>query len=207
MDFDLWGVLTEFGQTLGWRYIFWNVMNGYIAPIEKNKLGYRFPPDIRYIVMEPFVHPDFYKLAESKSDINKVLFVAGYWGQIFFNKAVKIILQIMKKIPQMQIIAVCGKNEILLRRLMLYFKSYPDSRIKIYGETDSLLGIMKECSSIITKPGFSTIAEAHVAGRKIFLIKGMPVAEDNNARHAIEYFDASAFEIKDFLKWYNLNRQ
>jgi hypothetical protein len=35
----------------------------------------------------------------------------------------------------------------------------------------------------------------------------MPVAEDNNARHAIEYFDASAFEIKDFLKWYNLNRQ
>jgi hypothetical protein len=54
---------------------------------------------------------------------------------------------------------------------------------------------------VVTKPGISTILEARAARRKIFLLRGMPVAEDNNARHALRYFDAEWFTKESFQRW------
>jgi hypothetical protein len=34
------------------------------------------------------------------------------------------------------------------------------------------------------------------------MLKGMPVAEDNNARYAISNFGASWFSLKRFRDWY-----
>lgn len=76
------------------------------------------------------------------------------------------------------------------------------TRIRAYGVTPSLAPLLRECASIVTKPGISTLLESHAARRKIFLLKGMPVAEDNNARFAIEHFGAEQFEVKAFARWH-----
>jgi hypothetical protein len=54
---------------------------------------------------------------------------------------------------------------------------------------------------VITKPGMGTLLEARAAQRKIFLIKGIPVAEANNARYALEHFDAEWFSVAAFARW------
>jgi 2-polyprenyl-3-methyl-5-hydroxy-6-metoxy-1,4-benzoquinol methylase len=74
----------------------------------------------------------------------------------------------------------------------------------IFGEKDSLADTMKECMSVITKPGFSTVAEAYAAGRAIFLVPGMPVAEDHNADYAIKNYGALWFNNEAFADWYHL---
>jgi hypothetical protein len=60
---------------------------------------------------------------------------------------------------------------------------------------------MRECAVLVTKPGISTLLEAHAAGRKIFLLRGMPVAEDNNARFAIRHFGAEWFHVDALCRW------
>jgi hypothetical protein len=62
--------------------------------------------------------------------------------------------------------------------------------------------LLRACASVVTKPGLGTILEAHAAGRKIFLLKGMPVAEDNNAHYALEQMRAEWFTLERFLRWY-----
>jgi hypothetical protein len=66
---------------------------------------------------------------------------------------------------------------------------------------ESLVPLLKECASVITKPGISTLLEAHAAHRKIFLLKGMPVAEDNNAEHAVRHFGAEWYNRDGFVRW------
>jgi len=65
----------------------------------------------------------------------------------------------------------------------------------------------KECASIITKPGFSTIVEAHAAKRTLFLLKGMPVAEDHNAKYAISHYDAQWYNLRVFKNWHTIAQQ
>ena len=37
LDFQLWGLLGEYGNTLGWRYIFWEQMNGFLSPLDARR--------------------------------------------------------------------------------------------------------------------------------------------------------------------------
>jgi hypothetical protein len=55
---------------------------------------------------------------------------------------------------------------------------------------------------VITKPGISTLLEARATGRKLFLLPGMPVAEDNNAGYAVRHFGAEWFSKESFTRWY-----
>ena len=205
LDFALCGVLTEFGRTLGWKYIFWEVVDGYLAYFDKDSLDYDFAPQLKYYKIEPPCRKVFYEVAKNSGDKNKVVFIAGYWGQVFCAKALKIINQLLKELPHLHIIAICGTNEKLFRKLTSSFGNNP--RVEIYGKVDSIAGFLKQCASIITKPGFSTIVEAHVARRPIFLLKGMPVAEDHNASYAIKYFGAQWFSKAGFKVWHRSNHE
>jgi hypothetical protein len=62
--------------------------------------------------------------------------------------------------------------------------------------------MIKKCGCVITKPGMGTLLEAHAAERKIFLFKGMPVAEANNARYAVSNFGAEWFSLSSFRNWF-----
>ena len=97
--------------------------------------------------------------------------------------------------------AVCGENQKLYARLHKKFRDNP--AVILHGRLDSLAGLMSECASVISKPGISTIVEARAARRALFLLKGMPVAEDNNARYAIKHFNAQWFSVKRFIAWHN----
>lgn len=203
LKFGLWGVLSEFGYTLAWKYVFWEVINGYISPIDKKELGYNFPKDLIYVKSDPVCRKRFYEIAAERGDTDKVLFIAGFWGQIFYKKALTLLSGLLNEFPRIKIIMICGTNEKLFDEARAKFRN--DPRVKIHGVVNSTAEIMRECASVITKPGFSTIIEAHAAERAIFLMKGMPVAEDNNAGYAIAHFAAAWFTIEHFKTWYDEN--
>ena len=136
------------------------------------------------------------QLAEKQGDRNSVLIVCGFWGQGPFETITK---TIEESSPSINVFVVCGENREEYLKMMKKYGN--DERIRIYSKVDDLSEFISKCGCIITKPGISTLLEAHAAKRKIFLLKGMPVAEDNNARYAIENFGAEWFTEDSFKKW------
>ncbi len=195
-DFKLWGLLGEYGRTLGWKYIFWDVMDGYLSPLAERERDFPFPAHLDYVHIKLPVRSGYRELAESAGDINKTLLVAGYWGQGSF---VKIINSLSRRLPKLHIHVVCGENKTIFERLSTRYQNHP--QVIVHGQLASLTGLMGECASIISKPGISTVLETHHAGRKLFLLKGMPVAEDHNADYAIRYFGAQRFTVDNFSQW------
>src|SRR5262249_61835211 len=93
----------------------------------------------------------------------------------------------------------CGANRAACEKTRQAFGDHPN--IQVHGVVPSLLPFLAECACVVTKPGISTLLEARAARRKIFLLKGMPVAEDNNARYAIQHFGAEWFTRDALGRW------
>ncbi len=201
LDIALWGVLAEFGTNLGWQYIFWDSMNGFFSIMPKNRLRLRIPSQIIFQQLPLPCRKEFYDIAAIKGSKDDLLIVAGYWGQVNTEKAIILTKELLKYFPALKVHIVCGTNETLEKKMRDYFG--PNCRIKVYGKLDSLIGLLRDCAAIITKPGFATLIEAYCASRKIFLLKGMPVAEDHNAAYAIANFSAEWHSRTSFKKWYN----
>lgn len=199
-DFKCWGILTEFGRTLGWKYIFWDVMDGFFSPLKKEELDYNFHPKLHYVMTSLPVRRQFHEIAKSKGEINKVIIAAGFWGQVHNYRIKKLVRLLLDEFPAMQINMLCGTNIKLFNGLKSFF--HMNQRVFIFGEMSDISPIMKECACVITKPGMSTILEVCAAKRTLFLIKGMPVAEDHNAEYAIRHLGAQWFSIESFSKWY-----
>ena len=111
-------------------------------------------------------------------------------------KIVRILLQVT---PPIRINVVCGENKNAYQKLSRVFGN--NYRVTVHAEVSSLKPFMAEASVVITKPGISTLLEAHAAGRKIMLLRGMPVAEDNNALYAIANFGAEWFSLETLTRW------
>ncbi|MDE2027216.1 MAG: hypothetical protein KGK03_10025 [Candidatus Omnitrophica bacterium] len=201
LDCALWGVLSEFGTNLGWRYIFWEAVNGFLSVLPREQLRLTFSSHLLFRQLGLPCRREFFAMAGYKPDKNNLLVAAGYWGQVGAAGTIKLIEPLLKVFPDLKIHLVCGTNSILEERLNRHFSL--NEHIRVYGRMDSLAGFMHDCAAIITKPGFSTLIEAHAASRKIFLLRGMPVAEDHNARHAIGYFSAEWFNLESFKRWYD----
>lgn len=197
MDFLIYDILAEYGNNYGYKYIFWEAINGFLTPVKKEGLNFKIPLHVKCFNIHLPAQKQYYAISGSKGERDNVLLVSGLWGQGDLGRIAK---TLSKSIPSLRISIICGKNEKIYNRLLN--KNKDDSNIKIYGEVDSLLPFFEKSASIITKPGISTLVEAHAANKKIFLLKGMPVAETNNARFAIRNFGAEWFNIKRFKKWY-----
>ena len=63
MGFKLWGVLGEYGNTLGWKYIFWDQMDGFLSPVERGMLGYTFPESLEFEKIDLPARRAYYALA------------------------------------------------------------------------------------------------------------------------------------------------
>jgi hypothetical protein len=197
MDFRLWGVLGEYGNTIGWRYIFWNVVDGFISPLERSALRYDFPSQLSFVQIDLPARVEFYEVADMLPRPEGVLVVCGYWGQGSFSKVVR---ELTNMRSDLQVDVVCGENRALQERMEQDCAG--QSTVRVYGVVDHLKPFLLACGCVITKPGISTLLEARAARRKIFLLKGMPVAEDNNAKYAIAYFGDEWFTAHAFQKWY-----
>lgn len=203
-QFKLYGVLTEFGTNLGWKYILWDQLTGFISSLPRTALRLPFPEPLKFLDAPLLYRKEFADLAHCPGSRNHVLFVAGFWGQVSSIEAVKLVKQLLSGIKELQVTVVCGTNEALRQDFLRIWGGEP--RVDIRGACDSLYDIMKECVSVITKPGFSTLVEAYAAQRQIFLLPGMPVAEGHNAGYALKYLGAQRFCLETFRSWYKGQR-
>jgi hypothetical protein len=80
-DLSVWGVLGEYGKNLGWKYLFWEQMNGFLSPVSRNALGFAPPDHVRFININLPAQHEYQDLSNVEGDINSVLLVCGFWGQ------------------------------------------------------------------------------------------------------------------------------
>lgn len=197
LGFSVWGVLGEYGKNLGWKYQFWEQIDGFLSPVARQGLRFRLPRHVRFMNVNLPAMQEYHDVAAVAGDADSVLLVCGFWGQ---GPIAEIAEKLSSASPVLRIHAVCGENEKAFEKLQSL--STRNAKIKAYGVEPSLAPLLMECASVITKPGISTLLESHAARRKIFLLKGMPVAEDNNARFAAEHFGAEWFDIETFMRWH-----
>lgn len=202
LGLSVWGVLGEYGKNLGWKYQFWEQIDGFLSPVSGKALGFQLPRHVRFMNVNLPAKQEYHDIASVRGDADSVLLVCGFWGQ---GPLAEIAEKLSSASPDLRIHAVCGENKKAFEKLQ-HLSEY-NAKIRAYGITPSLAPLLRECASIITKPGISTLLESHAASRKIFLLKGMPVAEDNNARFAAEHFGAEWFDLKTFMRWHASVRQ
>jgi hypothetical protein len=196
MDFKLWGLLGEYGSTLGWKYIFWDQVSGFLSPLRRESLDYPIPAHCDFREIDLPARRAYYELASVQGRKDCVLVVCGYWGQGSFGDILRALLA---EGPGLTVHVVCGDNEPAYKKICRAFGAR--AQVKVYGALGSLVPLMREAGCVISKPGISTILEARAAGRKLFLVKGVPVAEDNNARYAAKNFGAEWFSMRAFRRW------
>ena len=197
LDLDVVGLSGEYGTNLGWRFIFWRQMNAFLSPIPRRDNRFPIPAHVRFREIELPARQAYGRLAYVPGDPRSVLVVCGFWGQ---GPIERIVGELLTVEPALTVHAVCGENEVLRKALEASNKGR--GNVHCHGEVDSLAPLLEKCASIVTKPGISTLLEAHAAGRKIFLLRGMPVAEDNNLRFAMEHFGAERFTSDRFRVWF-----
>jgi hypothetical protein len=197
LDLALWDLLGEFGHNHGYRYLFWEVMNGFLSPVDRTDLRIAIPDTVRFVRVDLPARRAYVDLARVAGDRGCALLVCGYWGQ---GPIFRVVRELLGAVPGLTIHAVCGENERLRARVQRYAQIHPG--VKAHGVVENLAPLLRTCGSVITKPGISTLVEAHAARRKIFLLRGMPVAEANNARHARAHFQATRYSARAFRAWW-----
>lgn len=197
MDFRLWGLLGEYGSTLGWKYLFWSEIDGFLSPLDRGELDYPFRSDMEFKTIDLPARRAYYDLAGKPGSKDCVLLVCGYWGQ---GPILRLLKQLLAIDPGLRVHVVCGENGSAYEQTRRAFSHLPN--VRVHAAVGSLLHLMEEAGCVITKPGISTILESHAARRKLFLVKGIPVAENRyNAGFARTHFGAEWFTIDHFRRW------
>ena len=192
----VYGVLTEFGTSLGWKYMFWDAMNGFISPVEASALHIDLPPTLPFHHLQLPVRSQFHSLPPASDRKDHCLVMGGFWGQ---GQMLDTVRALVAGFPSVHGHVVCGDNKKLESRLTTEFANAHN--ITVSGLMDGIAPLLSRCSCVVTKPGMGTLLEAHASRRKIFLFPGLPVAEDNNARYALQHFEAEWFSIAAFRRW------
>ena len=105
-----------------------------------------------------------------------------------------------------QIIVVCGRNEVLKRKLEEITK-WKQEQFKIFGYTNEMHKLMKVSDILISKPGGMTSSEALASGLPMCIVNPIPGQEELNSDHlleqgiAIKCHDLStlAFKLRNLL--------
>ena len=87
--FELWGLLGEYGNNLGWRYQFWPQVDGYFSPVSRESLDTPFPETLQFENIVLPARQVYLELSASPGDPDQILLVCGYWGQGPFRKIIR----------------------------------------------------------------------------------------------------------------------
>lgn len=187
----IYAFITDHYLGSGWKFIFWSEVDRLLGPLNKNDI----PKNIvgKFMKADLPVQKEYLELAKIKGNKNEVLITGGGWGLGPIFEVTKLL---HKRCKSLKLHVVCGANIKLFNKLKKEFKDNP--KILIYTEIQSLIPIMEKCSSVITKPGAVTVMEAYKAGRKIYLLPGLPVIEEYNRLYEIKSFLAIDFSLKHF---------
>jgi UDP-N-acetylglucosamine:LPS N-acetylglucosamine transferase len=199
---QIWGVGVEFGRNLGWQYQFWKQIDGFLSPVFRKQTGIRLPEHVRFYPIRLPVRKGYRELARTPGNPNSVLLVCGAWGQ---GPLAEMVDLLTTRWPMLKVHVLCGENQDAFSRIRQLHGE--NSNVQAHSTTPSLYRFLQECGSVISKPGMATLLESHAAQRKIFLLRGMPVAEDNNARFAIRHMDAEWFSPEAFERWHRKSEE
>jgi hypothetical protein len=202
LDVAVYGVLTEFGASLGWRYIFWDQMDGFISPLAASALPRLAPANVLFMRLPLPARSAYQALARTPGAKDQCLVMGGFWGQGRMMDAVRLLADAF---PAVRLHVICGENRRLERAARRRFTGH--SRVTVYGLVDSIESLLSRCGCVVSKPGMATLLEARAAERKIFLFRGLPVAESHNARYAIEHFGAEWLSVPAFARWLGQSSQ
>lgn len=86
--------------------------------------------------------------------------------------------------PDVQILAVCGRNQTAPRALRR-LGAQPD-RLRVFGYVEDIELIFAAADLVITKPGGLTTSEALALGRPLLLTRAIPGHEEGNVRHLMD---------------------
>ncbi|GAC1483084.1 MAG: hypothetical protein PVSMB9_08890 [Candidatus Dormibacteria bacterium] len=110
----------------------------------------------------------------------------------------------LAQLPQdLQILAVCGRNEALARRI----REDNHSGVHVYGFVDNMPDLMLASDVLITRAGPGMIAEGIACGCPLFLTGYLPGQEDGNveevtARGLGEYVPRTAALVAAVQRWF-----
>jgi len=144
------------------------------------------------------VRPDFWKESLPRSELmqelglderRKTVLVVG--GGDGVGSLEKIVQHTASKVAdacpdQAQIVAVCGKNVALRRRLEQKALDWPQVQVKVQGFSKRMSDYMEVADCIVTKAGPGTIAEACIRGLPTMLSSFLPGQEAGNVPFVTE---------------------
>lgn len=109
----------------------------------------------------------------------------------------EIVEQLQKKMPQLKLLAITGRNEKLAQRLKERF----GSSLEVYGFREDVPQLMAAADMIITKAGGLTAAEVMVSDLQFLIYKPLPGQEAGNAaflhRHCHAYVAHNLEQLVD----------
>jgi processive 1,2-diacylglycerol beta-glucosyltransferase len=127
-----------------------------------------------------------------------VLMMAGGAGVGGLDELAARLLQLPDDI---QLIALAGRNEDLLKRLRTLAKSHP-GRLYPLGFTTTVERLMTASDLVVTKPGGLSVSECLAKRRPMLLVSPIPGQEERNADYlleagaAIKAVDAATLQFK-----------
>ena len=111
-----------------------------------------------------------------------ILFFAGGEQGLGKDKVFNMLKAIIKNFPNLQIIAISGKNKRIKRHFdKLVKKTNSDETVKIIKYTNKVPELMSVSDLVITKPGGLTTTESLASGLPIIVINPIPGQEEENA--------------------------
>jgi len=116
-------------------------------------------------------------------DKKTILFFAG--GEFGFgkDKTFNMLKSIIDNFPNLQIIAIAGRNEKMKERFdELVQETNSSNTVKILSYTNQVPELMSVSDLVITKPGGLTTTESLASGLPLILIDPLPGQEEENAK-------------------------
>ena len=102
-------------------------------------------------------------------------------GSLGFGRVEQAVTALLAAGPETQVIAVCGRNEALLRQLKARGESA--GRLRVVGWTDDMPGWMTASDVVVTNGGGATALEAVASGRPVIMFD--PIAGHGRANSAL----------------------
>jgi len=116
-----------------------------------------------------------------------VLFFAGGEFGLGRNTAFMTLKAFIRLFPNMQVIAVSGKNKRMHAKFKELIKSTNSSdRVKLFDYTTKIPELMSIANIVVTKPGGLTVTESLVSNLPIIIINPIPGQEEENAEFLVE---------------------
>ena len=129
-----------------------------------------------------FDKKEVFKSFELDSTKKTILFFAGGEFGLGKSKTYQILDVLINTFPNMQVVAVAGKNEKMKTTFEeLVEKTNSSNRVKVLSYTKKVPELMSISDLVITKPGGLTTTESLVSGLPIIVINPIPGQEEQNA--------------------------